>query len=146
LPLQVKYNHFSKKMPTDNEKDENGPVETIPLEETIRKPANLPNSEPSAAGPSRNTSENIGVDDGLLDSGNGGGPTGPKPHPAGPDAIEPGEVDVEEPEIGDRGGEQPRPGPRPSPRPENPVTLGFLNIFMHHKMFLLKITVETGGT
>lgn len=133
-------------MPTDNEKDENGPVETIPLEETIRKPASLPNSEPSAAGPNRNTSENIGVDDGLLDSGNGGGPTGPKPHPAEPDAIEPGEVDVEEPEIGDRGGEQPRPGPRPSPRPENPVTLGFLNIFMHHKMFLLKITVETGGT
>lgn len=98
-------------------------AETIPLEEmasnvNTRRPADLPNTnEPSVSAASRNsTRENIGVDDGLLDPG---GPTGPKPHPAGPDATEPGEVDVEEPEMG--GGEQPRPEPRPRPRPENPV-------------------------
>ena len=99
------------------------PAETIPLEEmagnvNTRLPANLPNiNELSVSAASRNsTHENIGVDDGLLGPG---GPTGPKPHPAGPDATEPGEVDVEEPERG--GGEQPRPEPRPRPHPENPV-------------------------
>ncbi len=135
LPLQVRYTfHFKlvtfQKMPTDNEKDENGPVETIPLEESTRRPADLPNNVEPSAGP-RNTSDNIGVDDGLLGSGNGGGPTGPKPHPAGPDAIEPGEFDVEDPEIGDRGGEQPRPEPRPRPRPQNPVTNKSIRIFKY---------------
>ena len=116
-------------MPTNSERDQDPTdlsVETIPLEETAsntntRRPADLPNNGLTISAGSRNPRENVGVDDGLLDNGNGGGPIGPKPHPAGPDAIEPGEVDVEEPEIGGGRGGQPRPEPRPRPRPENPV-------------------------
>jgi hypothetical protein len=114
-------------MATNNNRDQdpvNLPAETIPLEElavntnTRMSAADLPNNEPVVNAGTTNTRENIGVDDGLLEPG---GPTGPKPHPAGPDAIEPGEVDVEEPGIGVGRGEQPRPEPRPRPRPENPV-------------------------
>lgn len=82
-------------------------------------PTNKPRNEANVA--TLSSHDNLGVDDGLLDS-DGTGPTVSKPHPAGPEANEPGEVDAEEP--GRRvGGEGPQINPRPRPRPDNPVRI-----------------------
>lgn len=101
----------------------NDPEEIIPLKEIIEKtaePVDEAIDVPTVAAAPSNPRDNVGVDDGLLDDGNAAGPTGPKPYPAGPDATEPGEFDVEEPEIGGGRGEHPRPEPRPRPRPAGP--------------------------
>lgn len=93
----------------------------IPLEEV--KPLTATTDEINSPTDYANTNahENIGVDDGLLDDDNTGS-TNPNPRPAGPEVIEPGEVDAEEPGIS--GGRHPLPRgpvPTPGPRPEFPV-------------------------
>lgn len=107
----------------------NDPVENIPLKEMpekITEPVDVVTDVPTIATTPSNTRGSVGVDDGLLDDGNAAGPTGPKPYPAGPDATEPGEVDVEGPVVDDERRETPRPEPRPRARPENPVRMPFL--------------------
>ena len=90
--------------------DENKPVTPKP---TNRRPANAD----SSVGANSNAYDNMGVDDGLLDpDSNSGNPATPRP--AGPDATEPGDVEVP---ATPGGREQPRGQPRPGPRPDNPV-------------------------